>query len=120
MKRRVALARALLLTPELLLLDEPLAGLDVLTRTQLMEEVARVLHEFGSTTVIVTHSVEEAVFWGSRVLLLSPRPGTIIEALDYRAPQPRQLRHLETEEFHALAAQCRRVLLGPEPKGRDA
>jgi taurine transport system ATP-binding protein len=86
-QQRVAIARALAVENPLLLLDEPFAALDALTRERLQEDLRRVSAETGRTCVFVTHSVEEAVFLGSRVVVLTPRPGRI--ALDLPIDLPR-------------------------------
>ncbi|XVV17323.1 ABC transporter ATP-binding protein [Actinoplanes sp. CA-131856] len=86
-QQRVAIARALAVDNPLLLLDEPFAALDALTRERLQEDLRRVSHETGRTCVFVTHSVDEAVFLGSRVVVLTPRPGRI--ALDLPIDLPR-------------------------------
>jgi taurine transport system ATP-binding protein len=105
--QRVALARALVLEPDVLLLDEPFAALDALTREKLQDDLRRVSVETGRTSVFVTHSVDEAVFLGSRVVVLTPRPGQI--ALDLRIDLPRtgiaadELRGLP--EFAALRSE---------------
>jgi taurine transport system ATP-binding protein len=106
-QQRVAIARALAVENPLLLLDEPFAALDALTREKLQEDLRRVSVETGRTSVFVTHSVDEAVFLGSRVVVLTPRPGRI--ALDLRVDLPRtgiaadELRGLP--EFAALRAE---------------
>ncbi|WP_214417165.1 ABC transporter ATP-binding protein [Sphaerisporangium fuscum] len=97
-QQRVAMARALAADNPLLLLDEPFAALDALTRERLQEDLRRVGAETGRTCVFVTHSVEEAVFLGSRVVVLSRRPGRI--ALDVEVGLPRT--GLEPEELRAL------------------
>jgi taurine transport system ATP-binding protein len=106
-QQRVAIARALAVENPLLLLDEPFAALDALTRERLQEDLRRVSAETGRTSVFVTHSVDEAVFLGSRVVVLTPRPGRI--ALDLAIDLPRtgiaadELRGLP--EFAALRAE---------------
>lgn len=111
MKHRVALARALLIAPEVLLLDEPLASLDLLTRTMLMTELALILARFRATTLVVTHSVDEAVFWGNRIIVLSGRPGTIVDSVTSNTSVPRSIEYMDSTEFHQIASRCRHVLL---------
>ncbi|WP_067500682.1 ABC transporter ATP-binding protein [Actinoplanes sp. TFC3] len=106
-QQRVAIARALAVENPLLLLDEPFAALDALTRERLQEDLRRVSAESGRTCVFVTHSVDEAVFLGSRVVVLTARPGRI--ALDLKVGLPRtglapdELRGLP--EYAALRSQ---------------
>ncbi|MEV4278136.1 ABC transporter ATP-binding protein [Actinoplanes xinjiangensis] len=106
-QQRVAIARALAVENPLLLLDEPFAALDALTREKLQDDLRQVSASTGRTSVFVTHSVDEAVFLGSRVVVLTPRPGTI--ALDLTIDLPRtgiaadELRGLP--EFAALRAE---------------
>lgn len=106
-QQRVAIARALAVENPLLLLDEPFAALDALTREKLQDDLRQVSTVTGRTSVFVTHSVDEAVFLGSRVVVLTPRPGRI--ALDLRIDLPRtgvaadELRGLP--EFAALRAE---------------
>jgi NitT/TauT family transport system ATP-binding protein len=90
MQQRVGLARALANAPGVLLLDEPLAALDALTRLTMQEEVARICHESGPTVVLITHSVEEAVLFGDRVVVLSPRPARVNAELEIDLPHPRR------------------------------
>ncbi|MCA2226034.1 ABC transporter ATP-binding protein [Nonomuraea aurantiaca] len=97
-RQRVAIARAMASDNPLLLLDEPFAALDALTRERLQEDLRRVSAQTGRTSVFVTHSVEEAVFLGSRVVVLTRRPGRI--ALDLDIPLPRT--GLEPDELRAL------------------
>ena len=97
-QQRVAIARALAVENPLLLLDEPFAALDALTRERLQEDLRRVSGETGRTSVFVTHSVDEAVFLGSRVIVLSPRPGRVLMDLPIDLPRtgitPDELRGL--------------------------
>jgi taurine transport system ATP-binding protein len=86
-QQRVAIARALAARTPLLLLDEPFAALDALTRERLQEDIRTVSHETGRTSVFVTHSADEAVFLGSRIIVLTARPGRV--ALDLRVDLPR-------------------------------
>lgn len=82
MKQRVAIARALAMEPELLLMDEPFAALDALTRRSMQAEVLRLWEQTGVTMLFVTHSIEEALIVGSRILVLSPHPGQVRAELD--------------------------------------
>ncbi|MBI3934654.1 MAG: ABC transporter ATP-binding protein [Acidobacteria bacterium] len=91
MRQREALARALALEPQLLLMDEPFAALDAQTRDRLHEELERIWQETNSTIVFVTHNVREAVRLGDRVLLLTFRPGRIKKAYFIELPRPRQM-----------------------------
>jgi NitT/TauT family transport system ATP-binding protein len=82
MKQRVAIARALAMEPDMLLMDEPYAALDALTRRRMQEELLRLWDETGFTALFVTHSIEEALLVGSRILVLSPHPGRVRAELD--------------------------------------
>lgn len=89
MSQRAAIARGLVANPQLLLLDEPLGALDALTRTYLQEELLRIWESNKTTTVMVTHDVEEAVYLSDRIFVLDPRPGRIRTAIDVSLPRPR-------------------------------
>ncbi len=95
MKMRVSLARALATEPRLVLLDEPFAALDEITRNSLNEDLSLLHHRNRWTTVLVTHSVHEAAFLADRILVLSPRPGRIAADLSNPAPQPRPAAYRE-------------------------
>jgi NitT/TauT family transport system ATP-binding protein len=91
MRQRVALARALANDPAVLLFDEPLAALDAQTRRVLQDELARIWAETGKTFIYVTHSLEEAVLLGTRIVLMTARPGRIKQVIDVSLPRPRRL-----------------------------
>ncbi|WP_433604573.1 ABC transporter ATP-binding protein [Dactylosporangium sp. CA-139114] len=118
-QQRVAIARALAVPNPLLLLDEPFAALDALTRERLQEDLRRVSEASGRTCVFVTHSVDEAVFLGSRVVVLSDRPGRV--ALDQPIDLPRtgvepdELRRLP--EYAAYRAELGHAVRAREPQG---
>ena len=89
MKQRVSIARALAPRPQIVLMDEPFGALDALTRDTMQEEILRIWGELGQTFVLITHSIDEAVFLADRVLVLSHRPGRIRESLKIDLPRPR-------------------------------
>ncbi|MCB8821224.1 ABC transporter ATP-binding protein [Microvirga rosea] len=91
MKQRVALARALAPDPQVLLMDEPFAALDALTRDQLYDDIQRIWMESRKTIVFVTHNVREAACLGDRVVLMSPSPGRIAEIFEVPLPRPRDI-----------------------------
>lgn len=109
MQQRVAAARALILEPELLLMDEPFSSLDELTASRMRGELLRLWNEQGCTVVLVTHNPLEAVYMADRVLLLSPSPGRIVAEIDVRQllprprdPESRQLWELSREIVRRL------------------
>lgn len=107
MRQRVAIARALLCEPSLLLLDEPFSALDALTRDQMGVLLQRVQRAGRTTSVLITHSIPEAVFLSDRVLVMSARPGLILDDISVELPRPRTLAMREEPEFTALTRRIR-------------
>jgi NitT/TauT family transport system ATP-binding protein len=105
MKMRASIARALATNPRLLLMDEPFAALDEMTRDRLNEELLRLRAEQGWTAVFVTHSVAEAVFLSTRIIVLKPNPGRIHATFPVELPFPRTAELHESREFDNLATQ---------------
>jgi NitT/TauT family transport system ATP-binding protein len=89
MKQRVGIARALVSEPDILLADEPFAAIDAMTREAMQSELERFVAKTGQTVVFITHSVDEAVILGDRVVVISYRPGQIKEIVDVNLPRPR-------------------------------
>jgi len=109
MRQRAAICRALIDSPSVLLMDEPFGALDALTRDQMNVEIQRIWRNIRNTCVFVTHSITEAVFLADRVVVLSPRPGRIVETVDIDLPRPRKLAVRETPEFGAYTRKIRRM-----------
>jgi NitT/TauT family transport system ATP-binding protein len=112
MQQRVSIARALALEPSILLMDEPFGALDEMTRERMNAEVQRIWQQTGTTVVFVTHSIPEAVFLSSRVVVMSPRPGRIAGIIDVDLPQPRNDDSRETARYFELITDVRETLRG--------
>jgi len=114
MQQRVSLCRALLHEPRVLLMDEPFGALDALTRERMNVELNRIWAQTGTTVLLVTHSVAEAVYLASRVIVMSPRPGRILE--EHRVDLPAERGYaqtLETAEFTRISSRVRELLGSP-------
>jgi NitT/TauT family transport system ATP-binding protein len=110
MQQRVSIARALSFDPSLLLMDEPFGALDEMTRERLNLELLRIWEASASTMVFVTHSIAEAVFLSTRVVVMSPRPGRISTVIPIDLPQPRAAAIREDARFFDLVTQVREAL----------
>jgi NitT/TauT family transport system ATP-binding protein len=119
MQQRVAIARALSLQPALLLMDEPFGALDEMTRERLNAEVLRIWSQTGTTIIFVTHSIPEAVFLSTRVVVMSPRPGRVTNVVTIDLPQPRNEQTRETERYFELVTEVRESLRGRGQVGSD-
>jgi NitT/TauT family transport system ATP-binding protein len=110
MQQRVSIARALSFRPNLLLMDEPFGALDEITRDNLNLYVHGLWRRTGLTSVFVTHSIPEAVFLSTRIIVMSPRPGRVLRDIASTLPPDRTLEMRETEDFIAIAHEVREAL----------
>jgi NitT/TauT family transport system ATP-binding protein len=110
MQQRASIARALSFDPDLLLMDEPFGALDEIVRDMLNQQLLRLWEVTGKTVLFVTHSIPEAVFLSTRIVVMSPRPGRICDVIECNFPRDRQLDIRETAEFLAIANRVRQGL----------
>ena len=109
MRQRVGIARGLLHDPKVLLMDEPFGALDAMTREQMNLELLRIWQATGKTILFITHSIPEAVFLADHVIVLSPRPGRVIDILDNDLPRPRGFGMMATPQFGARTQRLREL-----------
>jgi NitT/TauT family transport system ATP-binding protein len=114
MQQRVAICRALVFDPEILIMDEPFGALDAMTREEMGSELLRLWHERRKTVLFVTHSISEAVFLSDRVIVMTPRPGRIGEALAIDLPRPRDLHVRALPRFAEYELRVRRRIFEPD------
>ena len=110
MQQRVSIARALSFSPRILMMDEPFGALDEITRDRLNEQLQQLWQRERRTVVFVTHSIAEAVYLSTRIVVMSPRPGRIVQVIDSPLPETRTLDMRDTPAFVALAHQVREAL----------
>jgi NitT/TauT family transport system ATP-binding protein len=117
MQQRAAIARALALDPALILMDEPFGALDEMTRERMNLELLRIWERTGTTIIFVTHSIPEAVFLSTRVVVMSPRPGRITKVIPIDLPRTRDVETREMERYYELVTEVREALRGIEDGG---
>lgn len=111
MQQRVGIARALLLDPDILLMDEPFSALDALTREDMGFELLRIWESRPKTVLFITHSINEAVLLADRVLVMSERPGRVIRDMEVPLPRPRGIATTTSKVMHDFSAELRSLLL---------
>jgi NitT/TauT family transport system ATP-binding protein len=117
MQQRVSIARALAFSPSLLLMDEPFGALDEMTRERMQLELLHIWSQTTTTVVFVTHSIPEAVFLSSRVVVMSARPGRVAGVIDIDLPRPRDFKTREHPRFFAKLTEVRECLHREEARG---
>lgn len=110
MQQRVALARVLAYNPEILLMDEPFASLDAITRGQLQKEILRIWRKTKKTIVFVTHNIEEAIFLSQKVIVISKDPGTIKKTIDINLPKERDLEMKTSPGFNLIRREIKDLI----------
>ena len=110
MQQRVSIARALAFDPKLMLMDEPFGALDEIVRDKLNQQLLELWDRTSKTVVFVTHSIQEAVFLSTKIIVMSPRPGRIIDVIETNLPRQRTLDIRETSEFLKIAQRVREGL----------
>jgi len=120
MQQRAAIARALVLDPALLLMDEPFGALDEMTRERMNLELLRIWERTGTTVVFVTHSIPEAVFLSTRVVVMSARPGRITRIVPIDLPRHREIETREMERYFELVTEVRESLRGSDGEAGTA
>lgn len=110
MQQRAAIARALLLDPEILLMDEPFSALDALTRDEMAYELLRIWTERPKTVVFITHSIPEAVLLSDRIIVMTSRPGAIAEIVDVPLDRPRSINTLTDQRYGEITAHIRSMI----------
>lgn len=110
MKTRVALARAVIFRPKVILMDEPFSNLDALSRDTMILELLRIWEEIKTTVIFVTHDISEAVFLSDRIVVLTPRPGQVKEIVKVNLPYPRNKQTRRLPEFAIITEDVREIL----------